>query len=119
MELRKWGMWVAIIEPGSIDTSIWAKADAQYAEALAALPPEGRELYSRDLEAFSKAFKKLADTRVPPDAVADAALHALTAKKPKPRYVISRDAKVRLALSRILPERVMDAVTSRVLHIGK
>lgn len=119
VELRKWGMWVAIIEPGSIDTPIWEKADAQYAEALTALPPEGRELYGRDVEAFTKAFLKLGARGLPPEAVADAALHALTAKKPKPRYVIGREAKAQVALSRILPVRAMDALTSRFLQIGR
>ena len=119
VELRKWGMWVAIIEPGSIATPIWEKAESQYADALAALPPGGRELYGRDVEAFTKAFLKLGTRGLPPEAVADAALHALTAKKPKPRYVIGREAKAQLALSRILPVRAMDAVTSRVLQIGR
>ena len=119
VELRKWGMWVAIIEPGSIDTPIWEKAGSQYAEALGALPSEGRELYGRDVEAFTKAFLKLGTRGLPPEAVADAALHALTAKRPKPRYVIGREAKAQLTLSRILPVRAMDALTSRVLRIGK
>lgn len=119
VELRKWGMWVAIIEPGSIATSIWEKAESEYAEALAALGPEGRELYGRDVEAFTKAFLKLGTRGLPPAAVADAALHALTARKPKPRYVIGREAKAQLALSRILPARAMDAITSRVLQIGR
>jgi NAD(P)-dependent dehydrogenase (short-subunit alcohol dehydrogenase family) len=119
IELRRWGMWVAIIEPGSIDTPIWAKGDAQFAETVAALPPEGRELYGRDVEAFNNAFQKVGKRSLPPEAVADAALHALTAKKPKPRYVIGRNAKVGLVLSRILPERAMDAMISRAMRIGR
>ena len=120
MELRKSGVRVAIIEPGSIDTPIWAKADTHYAEALAALPPEGRESYARDLAAFSKAFLKLgARAALPPEAVAEAAVHALTADKPKPRYVIGREAKALLAVSRILPERAKDAVTSWMLKISR
>jgi NAD(P)-dependent dehydrogenase (short-subunit alcohol dehydrogenase family) len=119
VELRKWGIWVAIIEPGSIATPIWDKAESQYGEALAALPPEGHELYGRDVKAFTKAFLKIGARGLPPETVAGAALHALTAKRPKPRYVIGREAKVQLALSRILPARAMDALTSRVLQIGR
>jgi NAD(P)-dependent dehydrogenase (short-subunit alcohol dehydrogenase family) len=119
VELRKWGMWVAIIEPGSIATPIWDKAESQYGDALAALPPEGHELYGRDVEAFTRAFLKLGTRGLPPETVADAALHALSAKRPKPRYVIGREAKAQLALSRILPTRAMDALTSRFLQIGK
>jgi NAD(P)-dependent dehydrogenase (short-subunit alcohol dehydrogenase family) len=119
IELRKWGMWVAIIEPGSIDTPVWAKADSYIAEALAALPPEGRELYGRDFEAFNKAFQELGTRAVPAEMVADAALHALTASRPKPRYVISREAKAQLVLSRVLSERAMDAVLCRIMRIGR
>jgi hypothetical protein len=43
--------------------------------------------------------------------------HALTTGRPKTRYVVGRDAKVRLALTRLLPTRVMDRVIVRAMGL--
>jgi hypothetical protein len=50
---------------------------------------------------------------VPPERVADAVVHALLAPEPRTRYVVGRDARIRLWLTRLLPDRLMDAL---VLH---
>jgi hypothetical protein len=47
---------------------------------------------------------------VPPERVADAVIHALLSGEPRTRYVVGRDARVRLWLSRLLPDRLMDAI---------
>jgi hypothetical protein len=52
---------------------------------------------------------------VPPQEVADAVAHALTASKPKTRYLVGRDAKARGPISKVLPDRVMDAAIARAL----
>jgi NADP-dependent 3-hydroxy acid dehydrogenase YdfG len=51
-----------------------------------------------------------ADAGVPALEVAKVVEHALTAHRPKARYVVGRDAKIRLALSRLLPTRTMDRI---------
>jgi hypothetical protein len=48
--------------------------------------------------------------------VADAVVHALEAAEPRTRYVVGRDARIRLLLSRLLPDRIMDALTLSVLR---
>jgi NAD(P)-dependent dehydrogenase (short-subunit alcohol dehydrogenase family) len=51
----------------------------------------------------------------PPEAVAEAVEHALTAEKPRTRYLVGRDAKLR-ARVQLLPDRVRDRViVKRVL----
>jgi hypothetical protein len=46
---------------------------------------------------------------------AKAIAHALTASRPKTRYLVGRDAKVRARLAKLLPDRVMDAAIGRAL----
>jgi hypothetical protein len=40
---------------------------------------------------------------------------ALTARRPRTRYLVGRDAKVRAALAKRLPDRVMDSLIGRAL----
>ena len=119
MELRKWGIWVAIIEPGSIATPIWDKTQSESDSLAASLPPAARELYGRDFEAMTKTVQRIAARGLPPERVADAVLHALTAQKPKPRYVIGRESHARLALNALLSTRMMDALMARLTGVGK
>ena len=50
-------------------------------------------------------------------SVAEAVEHALTAERPKTRYLVGRDAKIRAAIER-LPDRVRDRVLTRALLGG-
>jgi NAD(P)-dependent dehydrogenase (short-subunit alcohol dehydrogenase family) len=118
-ELRKWGMWVAIVEPGSIATPIWDKAQDEGRALIDALPPEGRELYGRDLEGVTRAVEKIAARGLPPDRVAEAVEHALSAKRPRARYLIGREAQARVFAERVLPARAFDAVITRVMGLGR
>jgi hypothetical protein len=52
---------------------------------------------------------------LPPTAVAEVIGIALTADKPKTRYLVGRDAKLRAALAKRVPDRVMDALIGRAL----
>jgi hypothetical protein len=51
---------------------------------------------------------------VDPDVVAKAVEHALTAGRPKARYVVGRDAHLR-AWIELLPTRVRDRVLAKAL----
>ena len=47
--------------------------------------------------------------------VAEAIGIALTAKRPRARYLVGRDARLRAPLADILPDRVMDRLIARAL----
>ena len=47
--------------------------------------------------------------------VAEAVAHALTADKPKTRYLVGRDAKTRAPVAAVMPDRMMDAAIARAL----
>jgi NAD(P)-dependent dehydrogenase (short-subunit alcohol dehydrogenase family) len=114
-ELRPWGIEVALIEPGAVATPIWGKgvdaADALEREA----PPAARELYGEVMDAIRKESEKNKTAGVPPQEVAEAVAHALTASKPKTRYLVGRDAKMRGPIAKVMPARMMDAAIGRAL----
>jgi short-subunit dehydrogenase len=108
-------MHVALIEPGSVATPIWDKGVDQ-ADALDRDGrPEVRERYGEVIDAVRKESEKNRTEGVPPQEVADAVAHALTASKPKTRYLVGRDAKVRGPMAKVMPDKVMDAAIGRAL----
>jgi NAD(P)-dependent dehydrogenase (short-subunit alcohol dehydrogenase family) len=114
-ELRPWGMHVALIEPGAVATPIWDKGVDQAEEMDRDAPPEVRERYGEVIDAVRKASEKNRTDGVPPQEVAEAVAHALTADKPKTRYLVGRDAKMRAPMAAVMPDRLMDAAIARAL----
>jgi NAD(P)-dependent dehydrogenase (short-subunit alcohol dehydrogenase family) len=116
-EMRPFGVEVAAVAPGAVATPIWEKGRASAEEVTARMPAEGRELYGSGIEALRRGISDAERSGVPPLEVAKAVAHALTAPRPKTRYVVGRDAKVRLALSRLLPTRTMDRLIARAMGL--
>jgi NAD(P)-dependent dehydrogenase (short-subunit alcohol dehydrogenase family) len=113
-ELLPWGIHVAAIEPGNIKTRIWEKGASMVEQRKATMGDEERRLYLANLERMERVVRFAHRTGAKPEKVAKAVAHALTAEKPKPRYVVGADAWVQLALERLLPSRVSDRMMSRV-----
>jgi NAD(P)-dependent dehydrogenase (short-subunit alcohol dehydrogenase family) len=114
-ELRPWGMHVALIEPGTVTTPIWDKAQDYTADVETNAPPELRERYGEVLDRIRTEVEKNKTAGVPPSAVAEAVAHALTAEKPKTRYLVGRDAKLRARMAALMPDRAMDAAIARAI----
>jgi NAD(P)-dependent dehydrogenase (short-subunit alcohol dehydrogenase family) len=116
LELEPWGIQVSVIEPGVVATPIWEKGTAQMQERLATMPPEALQLYDPLIRAIASLVKHAPRRAVAPEAVVDAVRRALESRRPRPRYVVGRDAKVRLFLQTLLPRRWMDAIVHRFLR---
>jgi hypothetical protein len=61
--------------------------------------------------------KRTADRGIAPEKVAKAILHALTADRPRTRYVVGADARGQAIARRVLPDRAFDALVRRVMRI--
>jgi NAD(P)-dependent dehydrogenase (short-subunit alcohol dehydrogenase family) len=114
-ELRPWGLHVALIEPGAVTTPIWDKGRDTADRLEAAMGEPARRLYGRLADRIRAETEKIPERGVHPDAVAKAIEHALTASRPKLRYVVGRDAKMRLRAQAVLGDRRMDALIARTL----
>jgi len=117
VELRPWRIGVSIIEPGAIATPIWQKSAREGERLRAAMPPEATRLYGQALEALRRGAARSERDAIPPDAVVAAVVHALTAPRPRTRYVIGRRAKVQAAIARWVPDRARDRLLTRVLRL--
>ena len=115
MELQPWGIQVSIIEPGAIATPIWEKS-AKEAEGLeASTSEEGKALYAEAVIRIREAVAEAVKRAIPPDAVVQAVHHALTAPRPRTRYLVGSDARLRAWMVKWLPDRVQDRLLSWAL----
>lgn len=112
MELLPDGIPVSVIEPGQVRTPIWEKGLGSSGAILDRMPEEGRVRYGGRLRAFRWLLEQAPRHAIEPHEVAAAIRHALFAAEPRTRYLLGKDARVRFWLSRILPDRVMDAVVT-------
>jgi NAD(P)-dependent dehydrogenase (short-subunit alcohol dehydrogenase family) len=115
-ELRPWGIEVAIIEPGSIDTPIWGRGQDK-AEEIEAKAPQTNLLYGAALEKFKKVIEDTAERGIPPEKVAKAIAHALESSRPKTRYLVGLDAQVQARLKPLIPTRLFDRIVARQLNL--
>src|SRR5687767_5241890 len=115
-ELRGQGVDVILVEPGGVKTPIWKKGEQLADEMLEDVPPEAERLYGRMISTLRAETKKIEEERgMEPSEVAEAIGTALTASRPRARYVVGSDAKVRAPMARFLPPRVMDRLIGRAL----
>ena len=117
-ELRPWGIHVAVVEPGTIATPIWDKGIASGDELEAGMSEQAKRDYGPLIATVRSASEQGARTGLPPDAVAKDVAHALTARRPKTRYLVGREATSRALFARVAGDRPVDAAVARVMRWG-
>jgi len=117
-ELRPWGIHVALIEPGSIRTPIWDKGLSGLDAQMEQWPQQAMELYGDAIPRMRKITEQTASRAIPPDRVAKAVEHALTARRPRTRYLVGADARAQAVIRRI-PDRPRDAMVARMIGVPK
>jgi NAD(P)-dependent dehydrogenase (short-subunit alcohol dehydrogenase family) len=114
VELRPDGIAVTVVEPGTIATEIWRRSGERFQQLVGEMPAALGERYGERMAAFREAAAAAGRRAEPADDVAIVVERALTAKRPKARYLVGRDARRRALVER-LPTRLRDRVYERVL----
>ena len=115
-ELRDHGVEVVLIEPGGVKTPIWDKGTSEADAMLEQAPPELERLYGGLIATLRREVDRIATrTGLPPSDVAEAIGRALTVRRPKTRYLVGRDAKLRAKVARFVPDRAFDAMIARAM----
>jgi NAD(P)-dependent dehydrogenase (short-subunit alcohol dehydrogenase family) len=115
-ELLPHGVDVIVIEPGGVRTPIWRKGGELAAELQAEMPPEARGLYGPMIDGLRSQTVKIEQrTGIEPRAVAEVIGRALSAKRPRTRYLVGTDAKIRALMATFLPDRLMDRAIVRTI----
>lgn len=111
-ELRPFGIEVCIIRPGPIATEIWERGNATADELLERMP-QAEQDYGPAIAAARKFAADRTRAAVPPSTVAEVVAHALTARRPKTRYLVGPRARALATMRAVLPDRWMDAALAR------
>lgn len=114
IELRPWHIGVSLVEPGPTDTGAWREVPRMIDDMDEAMSPAHRELYSRHTAGLRSVISRLGPRAMPPDAVARVVERALTARRPRARYLAGTDAHAMIAANAVLPTAVGDAVAARI-----
>ncbi|HZS13768.1 MAG TPA: SDR family NAD(P)-dependent oxidoreductase [Candidatus Dormibacteraeota bacterium] len=117
-ELRPWGIDVALVEPGAIRTPIWDKGLRGVDESIGRWPAQAMELYGETIPKLRRMTEKTAAAAIEPERVARVVEHALTARRPRTRYLVGADARMQAAVRRV-PDRARDAMIARTIGLPR
>lgn len=114
-ELRSWGIQVSIVEAGIIATPLWEKSITALEDTLKNLPPSADRLYSVAIRAGCEIASKVGKAGSPSNKVIKKITHALTAKRPRTRYLVGRGTKLGTAVFIHFPDRLRDFIIAQLL----
>lgn len=112
VELRGSGVWVAIVEPGPIDTAFTVNSTERARSQIGNVQSHFDAEYRRRISG-QPAPKKASDAfRRPPEAVARRIAHALESSHPRRRYPVTAVAWAGWFFRRFMPDFAMDWLVS-------
>ncbi len=110
MEVSGLGIKVVLVEPGAFDTGIWTRGAVMGKDAIKNASPN----FQRSLRMREQIGKI---PKADPIAVAKAIVAVAQNPNPKLRYLVGRDAKIQLALKRLLPWKWHEKLIANFLKI--
>jgi short-subunit dehydrogenase len=106
LELKPHGITVSIIEPAGTQTE-WGGISGESLLATSGHGPYGDQA---KIVAGALASTSSSSLATHPGVIADAIVHAATARRPKTRYPAGKGARAILTLRRLLPDTMFDVV---------
>jgi NAD(P)-dependent dehydrogenase (short-subunit alcohol dehydrogenase family) len=110
-ELVLYGIDVIIINPGSVATPIWDKAESTDAARYAATD------YAPFLQRFLQSALRSGRAGLPAEAVGEAVWTALTVRRPRTFYPVVRRRLMNWTIPLALPARVIDRLIAKRLGV--
>lgn len=112
MEVNSLGIKVVLVEPGAFQTDIWTRGAVMGEQVTKQTSPN----IQRSLRMRSRVEKL---PKADPIVVARTIVAIAQDPNPKLRYLVGRDAKIQLALKRILPWKWHEKVVANFLKIDQ
>ena len=113
MELEGSGIEVSLIEPGPIASRFTANAVTHIERHIDLKGSVHAAEYEKQMRRL-RGEGKPATGKLNPDAVYDVLKHALTAKKPRPHYIVTRPARQGALLKKLLPAGLFYRIIGRL-----
>jgi NAD(P)-dependent dehydrogenase (short-subunit alcohol dehydrogenase family) len=115
LELAPWKIPVVVIEPGTTETEIFARAGAAADAVLRQTDRAQVALYEAQLAAYAKAMGRFKPG--PVDKVAEVIVHAIEARRPKRRYAVAEARTLGGVLPK-LPAGLRDRVLATAVGLN-
>lgn len=117
LELKPFGINVAVIEMGAIDTPMTHSMAETLEKVRQGLNAEAQNHYAKLFDGMTAALQSQGKNATAPEKIADAIIHALTNPKPKSRYSIGIEVVGLSTIRKIFPDAVGDFVLLRALGL--
>ena len=114
-EIAPLGVQVVVVEPAAVRTKIGDRAIARAQEVASTMTPQQSERYGRLVEAITTQAASAMESGLSADAAAKVIAQAVTARKPRTRYTLGREAAL-LPLLTTLPDRMLDCILAAALR---
>ena len=115
-ELAPSGVRVVVVEPGAVRTEMLGRAIATADELVSAMTPEQSQRYGPLVHAVNAQAVSSTKSGQPAEAAAKVIATAITARRPRTRYTVGRDAALITRMVRLLPDWVLDRVLTAALR---
>ena len=114
-EMAPFGVKVVVVEPAAVRTKIGDRAIATAHRVAATMTPEQSRRYGGLVQAVTTQTASATESGVSAEAAAKVIATAVTARRPRTRYTIGREAAL-LPLLTMMPDRMLDRVLAAALR---
>jgi NAD(P)-dependent dehydrogenase (short-subunit alcohol dehydrogenase family) len=118
-ELRPWGVTVSSIEPGFLRSSIYETSLRRFESLRERLPERAERDYGEIFEAQQPGMDRLQRLALSPERAAKTIGRALTARRPRARYLVGPDARLSVALHTLTGPRAQERLTMTIMGSPK
>jgi NAD(P)-dependent dehydrogenase (short-subunit alcohol dehydrogenase family) len=115
-ELAPHGVQVVVVEPGAVKTEMADRGAATATDLAEWMNPEHQQRYGRLVKAVVAHSLAFTGKGMSADKAGAIVARAATARRPRTRYTVGRDAAVLTRLARVLPDRVLDRLAAASLR---
>lgn len=117
IELRPWRVRVAVVEPAQTDTDMWRTADDMVVELETLMSAEYRALYDKHIAGMKRFIPMSKKMAVPTSNVVAVVEEALTARRPRARYLVGLGSKFQVSIMTSIPAALRDRIIAKVAGV--
>ncbi|MBM2621959.1 SDR family NAD(P)-dependent oxidoreductase [Actinoplanes sp. LDG1-06] len=115
-ELAPHGVPVVVVEPGGVKTAMAGHGTARLSDLGARMSPEQNERYGDLVQALPSHVAAFTEAGNTAEEAARTIAKAATVRRPRTRYTIGTTAAFLIGVSRFLPDRLLDRMTTADLR---
>ncbi|MGA5299156.1 SDR family oxidoreductase [Nucisporomicrobium flavum] len=115
-EVGPYGVRVVVVEPGGVKTEMAGHGTAAIRELGARMTPEQTDRYGALVQALPAHVAAFTEAGATAEVAARTIARAVTARRPRTRYTIGATASFLTRAARVLPDRMLDRLTTAELR---